>query len=86
MPTSVTIATTKVSTKYEELRKQWFLCECSGSDIKSNKSFHIKTEKHQQFLKLQAIHLNVTIIDEKVQELVSNYHNNIRRMTHGIAC
>ena len=33
---SMTTATAKVSTKYEELRKQWFLCECAGSYIKSN--------------------------------------------------
>ena len=46
----------------------------------------LKTKKHQQFLKLQAIHPNVTIIDGKVQELVNNYHNNIRKMTHGLAC
>ena len=45
----------------------------------------MKTKKHQQFLKLQAMHPNVTIIDEKVQELVNNYHNNIRRITHGLA-
>ena len=86
MLTNVTTATAKVSTKYEELRKQCILYECSGSYIESNKSFHIKTKKHQQFLKLQAIHPNVTITDEKVQELVNNYHNNIRRMTHGLAC
>ena len=83
---SMNTATAKVSIKYEELRKLWFLCECAGSYIKSNKSFHIKTKKHQQFLKLQAKHPNVTIIHEKVQELVNNYHNNIRRMTHGLTC
>ena len=55
MPTNVTTATAtaKVSIKCEQLRKQWFLCECSGSYIKSNKSFHIKSKKHQQYLKLQ---------------------------------
>ena len=67
MSTSMTTATTTAaSTKYEDLRKQWFLCECSGSYIKSNKSLDIKIKKHQQFLKLQAIHPNVTIVDEKV--------------------
>ena len=88
MPTNVTTATAaaKVSIKCEQLRKQWFLCECSGSYIKSNKYFNIKSKKHQQFLKLQAMHPNLTIIDTKVQELVNNYHNDIRRNTHGLAC
>ena len=84
MPTSVITATAKVSTKYEELRNSDFYVNAQA--VKSNKYFHIKTQKHQQFLKLQAIHPNVTIIDEKVQELVNNYHSNIRRMTHGLAC
>ena len=67
MPTSVTTATAtaKESIKCEQLRKQCFLCECSGSYIKSNKSFPIKSKKHQQFLKLKAMHPNVTIIDKK---------------------
>ena len=49
MPTSVTTAAATVSTKYEELRKQWFLCECSGSYIKPNKSFHIKLRNTNNF-------------------------------------
>ena len=58
MPTTMTTATVtaKVSNKYEKLRKQWFLCECAGSYTKSNKSFHMKTKKHQQFLEMQATH------------------------------
>ena len=38
--------TAKVSTKYEELRKQWFYVSALAV-TKSNNSFHMKTKKHQ---------------------------------------